>query len=72
MAALSVTAMAEKTKPGTPGAFSRWMVELPGEGPVPVTAQQLAGAERARAWERIVAAQPRLGKYQSKSDVSIR
>jgi deazaflavin-dependent oxidoreductase (nitroreductase family) len=46
----------------------RATVELPGEGPVPVTPHRLAGAERARAWQRIVAAQPRLGKYQSKSD----
>jgi deazaflavin-dependent oxidoreductase (nitroreductase family) len=46
----------------------RATVELPGEGPVPVMPRQLAGAERARAWQRIVAAQPRLGKYQSKSD----
>ncbi|GAB1516793.1 nitroreductase/quinone reductase family protein [Actinophytocola sp. KF-1] len=42
-------------------------VELPGEGPVPVTPQWLDGAERDAAWQRIVAAQPRLGKYQSKS-----
>ena len=46
----------------------RATVGLPGEGPVPVTPQQLAGAEREDAWQRIVAAQPRLGKYQSKSD----
>lgn len=46
----------------------RVTVELPGEGPVPVTPHQLDGDERARAWQRIVAAQPRLGKYQSKSD----
>jgi deazaflavin-dependent oxidoreductase (nitroreductase family) len=46
----------------------RATVELPGAEPVPVTPHQLTGAERARAWQRIVAAQPRLGKYQSKSD----
>jgi deazaflavin-dependent oxidoreductase (nitroreductase family) len=46
----------------------RVTVELPGAEPVPVTPHQLTGAEREQAWQRIVAAQPRLGKYQSKSD----
>jgi deazaflavin-dependent oxidoreductase (nitroreductase family) len=38
------------------------------EGKVPVTAEQLAGAEREQAWARIVAAQPRYAKYQQKTD----
>ncbi|ONI73792.1 nitroreductase [Kribbella sp. ALI-6-A] len=43
-------------------------VEFPGQDAVPVTAQRLGKAERDEAWQRIVAAQPRLGKYQSKSE----
>jgi hypothetical protein len=35
---------------------------------VSVTPHQLDGVDRERAWQRIIAAQPRLGKYQSKSD----
>ena len=46
----------------------RATIELPGRGAVSVTPQPLAGAERAQAWQRITAAQPRLGKYQGKSD----
>jgi deazaflavin-dependent oxidoreductase (nitroreductase family) len=42
-------------------------IELPGADPVPVVPQRLHGSEREAAWQRIVAAQPRLGKYQSKS-----
>nr|WP_256974176.1 nitroreductase/quinone reductase family protein [Rhodococcus sp. NCIMB 12038] len=30
--------------------------------------QQLEGADREQAWQRIAAAQPRIAKYQSKSD----
>ncbi|TDE11212.1 nitroreductase family deazaflavin-dependent oxidoreductase [Jiangella asiatica] len=43
-------------------------IELPGEAPVPVTPHPLEGAERDRAWEIIATAQPRIAKYQSKSD----
>lgn len=35
---------------------------------VPVTAEQLHGAERAEAWDQIVAAAPRFGGYQQKTD----
>jgi deazaflavin-dependent oxidoreductase (nitroreductase family) len=45
----------------------RATIELPGEDALPVTPHQLDGDERARAWARIVAAQPRYAKYQSKS-----
>jgi deazaflavin-dependent oxidoreductase (nitroreductase family) len=44
------------------------LVELPGQGAVPVTPHRLDGADREHAWQRIVAAQPRYAKYQSKSD----
>ena len=43
-------------------------IELPGHDAVPVTPRQLDGADREQAWQRIVAAQPRYAKYQSKSD----
>jgi deazaflavin-dependent oxidoreductase (nitroreductase family) len=43
-------------------------IELPGSDSVPVTPRRLDGADRALAWERITAAQPRYGKYQSKSE----
>lgn len=43
-------------------------IELPGREAVPVTPQLLTGDERAQAWQRIAAAQPRIAKYQSKSD----
>ena len=35
---------------------------------VAVTAEQLHGAERTEAWEQIVAAVPRFGQYQQKTD----
>jgi hypothetical protein len=35
---------------------------------VPATPQRLDGADRAQAWQRITAAQPRYAKYQRKSD----
>ena len=35
---------------------------------VAVVAEQLHGAERAEAWEQIVAAAPRFGQYQQKTD----
>lgn len=43
-------------------------IELPGGEAVPVTPQQLDGTERDQAWQRIAEAQPRIAKYQSKSD----
>src|SRR4029453_8203923 len=43
-------------------------IELPGRDAVPVTPQRLEGADRAQAWQRITAAQPRYAKYQRKSD----
>ena len=43
-------------------------IELPGGEPVPVTPHGLDGADREQAWQRIAAAQPRIAKYQSKSD----
>jgi deazaflavin-dependent oxidoreductase (nitroreductase family) len=43
-------------------------VELPGEGAVPVTPQRLQGADREQAWQRIAEVQPRIAKYQSKTD----
>ncbi|MFI6484888.1 nitroreductase family deazaflavin-dependent oxidoreductase [Nonomuraea sp. NPDC050663] len=46
----------------------RASVELPGRPAVPVTPEVLDGADRERAWEGITTAQPRYGKYQSKSD----
>ncbi len=46
----------------------RASIELPGREPVPVTPHRLDGAERERAWQVIATAQPRIAKYQSKSD----
>lgn len=46
----------------------RVTIELPGRAAEPVTPQQLDGAEREQAWSVIAAAQPRIAKYQSKSD----
>lgn len=46
----------------------RASIELPGRDAVPVMPHRLDGAERERAWQRITAAQPRIAKYQSKSD----
>lgn len=46
----------------------RASIELPGAGALAVTPQRLSGPERERAWERIAAAQPRIAKYQGKSD----
>lgn len=43
-------------------------IELPGHDAIPVTPHQLDGADREQAWRRIAAAQPRIAKYQSKSD----
>jgi len=38
------------------------------DGKIAVRAEQLTGAARAQAWQRIVAAQPRYAKYQQKTD----
>ncbi|MEU5881701.1 nitroreductase family deazaflavin-dependent oxidoreductase [Spirillospora sp. NPDC047279] len=43
-------------------------IELPGRTAVPVTPQRLEGADRDEAFKRIAEAQPRIAKYQSKSD----
>lgn len=43
-------------------------IELPGRDAAEVTPHRLDGADRDEAWQRIAAAQPRLAKYQSKSD----
>lgn len=46
----------------------RASIELPGRDVIAVTPHRLEGADRDRAWQRIAAAQPRIAKYQSKSD----
>ena len=46
----------------------RASIELPGASPVAVTPQRLEGADRERAWKLIAAAQPRIAKYQAKSE----
>ncbi|WP_433472874.1 nitroreductase family deazaflavin-dependent oxidoreductase [Spirillospora sp. CA-142024] len=43
-------------------------IELPGRDAVPVTPHSLDGADREQAWQRIAEAQPRIAKYQSRSD----
>lgn len=43
-------------------------IELPGNKTVPVTPQRLDGPEREAAWQLIATAQPRIAKYQTKSD----
>jgi deazaflavin-dependent oxidoreductase (nitroreductase family) len=45
----------------------RLQIEL-ADRKIPVRAEQLTGAAREQAWERIVAAQPRYAKYQRKTD----
>lgn len=46
----------------------RATIELPGRDALPVTPHRLSGEDRARAWQRIAAAQPRIATYQGKSD----
>lgn len=46
----------------------RVTVEFAGEAAVPVTVERLGEAERAQAWQQIAAAQPRIAKYQAKSE----
>jgi deazaflavin-dependent oxidoreductase (nitroreductase family) len=45
-------------------------IEVAGRS-VPATAEQLEGASRDEAWKRIVASQPRFGRYQQKTDRSL-
>jgi deazaflavin-dependent oxidoreductase (nitroreductase family) len=42
-------------------------VELHGGDPIPVAPHPLDGDDRAEAWKRIAAEQPRYGQYQKKS-----
>ena len=46
----------------------RASIAFPGHAAIPVTPQPLNGTARDQAWKRIAAAQPRIAKYQSKSD----
>lgn len=46
----------------------RTSIELPGRPALPVHVHELSGPERERAWRGIAAAQPRIAKYQSRSD----
>jgi len=43
-------------------------IELPGRAPVPATPHELDGADRERAWQRVATAQPRVARYQSKTE----
>ncbi|WBQ08173.1 nitroreductase family deazaflavin-dependent oxidoreductase [Kribbella sp. CA-293567] len=43
-------------------------IELAGGTVVPVRPERLEGAEREEAWQLIATAQPRIAKYQSKSE----
>lgn len=42
-------------------------IEVDGR-PIPVTAEQLHGAERDEAWKQITAAAPRFAQYEQKTD----
>jgi deazaflavin-dependent oxidoreductase (nitroreductase family) len=42
-------------------------IEVQGQA-IPVTAEQLHGAERDQAWQQITASAPRFGQYQAKTD----
>lgn len=46
----------------------RATIELPGRPPIPVGPRTLDGSARDQAWRRIIAANPRMAKYQDKSD----
>ncbi|MFE2043871.1 nitroreductase family deazaflavin-dependent oxidoreductase [Streptomyces sp. NPDC059477] len=46
----------------------RASIELPGRAALPVTPHPLDGTEREQAWQRITETQPRIGKYQSRSE----
>ena len=43
-------------------------VEFHGRDPLPVTATELEGPAREQAWHTIATAQPRIAKYQSRSN----
>ena len=45
----------------------RATIELGGRR-IPVTAEQLEGAERAQAWQRIIDTTPRFAQYEGKTD----
>lgn len=42
-------------------------IEVKGQA-IPVTAEQLHGAERDQAWQQITTSAPRFGQYQAKTD----
>jgi deazaflavin-dependent oxidoreductase (nitroreductase family) len=42
-------------------------IEVKGQA-IPVTAEQLHGAQRDQAWQQITASSPRFGQYQAKTD----
>jgi deazaflavin-dependent oxidoreductase (nitroreductase family) len=42
-------------------------IEVEGQA-IPVTAEQLHGAQRDEAWQQITASAPRFGQYQTKTD----
>ncbi|WP_420313596.1 nitroreductase family deazaflavin-dependent oxidoreductase [Actinopolymorpha alba] len=46
----------------------RASIELPGQEAVSVTPHRLDGVDREQAWQRVAAAQPRMAKYQSRSN----
>lgn len=43
-------------------------VQLPGRDAMPVTPHRLDGPDREQAWQYIAATQPRMAKFQSKSE----
>ena len=45
-------------------------IEVSGQA-IPVTAEQLHGAERDEAWQQITASAPRFGQYQARTDRQI-
>jgi deazaflavin-dependent oxidoreductase (nitroreductase family) len=49
------------------GAHPEITIEVLGET-IPVTAEQLHGAERAQAWQQITKAAPRFAQYQTRTD----
>jgi deazaflavin-dependent oxidoreductase (nitroreductase family) len=60
--------------PGNPAWYSniaahpdKVQIEVNGRT-LAVTAEQLHGAERAQAWEQVIAAAPRFAQYQDKTD----
>ena len=57
----------EHTVEGAEAELAQVQIELEGRK-VPVTAEQLHGAEREAAWQQIVTAAPRFAKYQQKTD----